>query len=246
MSNEKLYNKFAKYFDKIYSGKDYEREANFISGAIKSHKKTDQNSLLDVCCGTGRYIALLKNEFSITGLDINEGMLKIARTKIKGAKVIRADMKSFRLNKKFDVLICMFNSIPYNTNYEDLKKTLNNFYIHLKKGGVVIFDLDLNKNLEGNPVKLTLLKGKDWELGRISQKYIKGDNIFVDLIFLEKKNGKVDFGVDTHVMGCFEPIKVKNIMKGLGFETHIYSDYTNLKWNKNMKKSPIFVGVKMD
>ena len=40
MAKEQLYKKFAKYYDKIYSKKDYKKEVEFIEWAIKKHKKS--------------------------------------------------------------------------------------------------------------------------------------------------------------------------------------------------------------
>lgn len=50
----------------------------------------------------------------------------------------RADMVNFKLDKKFDVITCLFSSIGYVKTYEKLRQTIHNFANHLRKGGVVI------------------------------------------------------------------------------------------------------------
>ena len=67
-------------------------------------------------------------------------MLNEARKKNSQVKFFQADMQSFSLNEKFGAIICFFNSILYNKNPEEMKTTLTNFYNHLEKGGILIFD----------------------------------------------------------------------------------------------------------
>ena len=53
---------------------------------------------MDVACGTGSHAVILKNNFNITGVDINENMLKIAREKVPEANFIHGDMKNLELD----------------------------------------------------------------------------------------------------------------------------------------------------
>ena len=83
--------------------------------------------------------------FKILGIDINKEMLKIAREKVPDVEFKTGDMKRLDLGRKFDAVICMFSAMNYNVTLEELKLTLTNFYGHLNKGGVLIFDLGTNK-----------------------------------------------------------------------------------------------------
>lgn len=74
-----LYGSLAWCFDLISTGEDHEKEADFVRTAAKTHKKSDGNQLLDVCCGHGWHDYFLKRDFEITGLDLNERVLDIAR-----------------------------------------------------------------------------------------------------------------------------------------------------------------------
>ena len=55
MSNGQLYEKYAAYYDKIYSYVDYEGESKFINWAVNEHKTSSGVELLDVACGTGSH-----------------------------------------------------------------------------------------------------------------------------------------------------------------------------------------------
>jgi len=245
MTKEQLFKKFAKYYDKIYADKNYKEEVKFIKWAIKKYKKSMDKKLLDVACGTGNHAILLKGNYSVLGIDISNEMLKIAQKKVKGVKFVIGDMKKLNLKQKFDVIICMFSSINYNTNYEELEKTLRNFYKHLQKGGIVIFDVGFNKESwkEGYIIIKTVVD-KNLKIVRISQSRSKNSIFNLNFIFLIKEKGKFDFDIDQHKLGIFETNKVRKLMNKIGFKTFIYTDYTNKIWNKKLKKRPVFVGVK--
>lgn len=245
MTQEQLYKKFAKYYDKIYEKMDYKKEAEFIKWAVKTYKSSPGNELLDVACGTGAHAHFLKNDFKITGFDINEEMLKIAQEKLPDINFIEGDMKKMDLGLKFDVLICMFSAINYNTTLEELKITLNNFHGHLKDGGVLIFDMGLNKEnwIEGI-VSVDTVVDNDFKLARIWQSHLEKDVFNSSFVYLVKEEGVFDFEIDEHKLGVFGMEDVVNLMEKTGFEVFISSDFKDEAWQLGTGERPVFVGVK--
>src|SRR3990167_7289842 len=140
MEKELLYKQLAKYYDLVYSWKDYKKEALKIKSLIKKYKKSDGKELLDAACGTGEHLKYLKSNFYCTGMDISKEMLKIAKKNVKGAVFKQADIINFNINKKFDAILCLFSSIAYLKTYKNLEKSIKNFYKHLKNGGVIIIE----------------------------------------------------------------------------------------------------------
>src|ERR1039457_3545618 len=145
MQKQILYTDLARYYDLIYSWKDYQKEAATIQRLIARYKRSKGKDLLEVACGTGRHIQYLKDKFHVLGTDISAGMLGVARQNVKGMHFQRADMVTLNLGKEFDVILCLFSSIGYVKTSADLKRTLQNFGRHLKKGGVVIIEPWLTK-----------------------------------------------------------------------------------------------------
>ena len=247
MTEEQLYKKYAKYYDKIYSEKDYESEAEFIKWAVHKHKTSSGNNLLDVACGTGNHVQFLKDQFSIVGLDINPEMLKIAKKKNAKVKFIKGDMKNLDLDKsnKFDVIICMFAAIAYNLNYEELENTLKSFNTYLKPGGVLIFDLHIHEDYWlGDRVWVDTVVEKDFQVARISPSPKKKDVLDLNLILFVKDKGKIDFNIDHHQLGLFNVGKIIKVMKDSGFDPRIYAGFTKKPWNKKMKSPVVFIGIK--
>jgi len=130
------YKYFAKYYDEFYSNKDYAKEAEFLKKIIGN-----RHTILDVGCGTAIHMSLLeKNNYEVEGMDLNKEMLDISRTRVKG-KLYNGDMLDFSLNKKYDVIICMFAVINHLKNEAQLGKALSNFTTHLNSDGLIVIDL---------------------------------------------------------------------------------------------------------
>ena len=70
-----VYKQFAKYYDSMYSWKDYKAESERIRALIKMYKTSRGREILDAACGTGNHIQYLKKYFNITGLDMDLDML---------------------------------------------------------------------------------------------------------------------------------------------------------------------------
>jgi ubiquinone/menaquinone biosynthesis C-methylase UbiE len=245
MPKELMYNKFAKYYDKIYSELEYDKDVEFLEWLIQTHKKTDGNRLLDVACGTGNHAQYLANKFSVLGIDKSMEMLDIAKEKVKDAEFRLNDMRTFNLDEQFDVIICMFSSIGYNTSYEELEITLRNFHKHLHPGGVLIFDTWFHKKgwIEGFMNINTVIED-DLQLARISQSRSKENVGNFNMVFVIKDRGVIDFEIDQHKLLIIDIDKVKKLMKDIGFDTFVYAGATQEYWTKKTKKRPYFCGVK--
>ncbi len=245
MSHGQLYKKFATYYDKIYENVDYEGESEFINWAVKKHKTSPGIDLLDVACGTGSHALILKTNFNVTGVDINENMLEIAREKVPEADFIKGDMKKLELERKFDVIICIFSAIHYNINYSELENTLTNFYNNLENGGILIYDLSFNtENWIEGIVSVDTVVEEELKIARICQSKLKNGIFNANFVFLVKDEDKFDFDIDEHRLGVFEIDEVTKLMEKLGFKTYIYGDFTFNRWQNGNCQRPIFVGIK--
>jgi SAM-dependent methyltransferase len=245
MSEQELYRKFARYYDLIYKWMDYQGEAEFIKRVIDEFKKSEGDDLLDVACGTGNHAQYLQESFKIVGLDINKDMIDIAREKIPGMEFIQGDMKKLDLHREFDVIICLFSAINYHTTLNELEKTINLVYNHLKSGGIFIFDLGFcTENWEEGRMFVDAAVEGNLQLARISQSRLIDGVFNANFVFLVKEDGVMDFEIDQHQIGVFSTTDVEKIVTRIGFENHIYSDYNDLPWKEDSCDRPVFVCVK--
>lgn len=134
-----MFNKSAELYDLIYSFKDYESEASKIRDLIRS-EHPEARSILDVACGTGEHAQLLAKDFSVDGIDLDSTMVDIARRKVPSGRFFVANMSSFDVGHRYDVVQCLFSSIGYLTNPKDVVSAFQCFAKHLNPGGVVIVE----------------------------------------------------------------------------------------------------------
>jgi|GEM_PF-532851 len=215
----KTYNELAKYYDLTYLKKDYAKEIKLLTRFIFSNKKSWGRDLLDVACGTGRHISLLKNRFTCTGVDVSPAMLKEAKKNSRGVKFFKGDMKNFKLNKSFDVVTCLFSAIGHLKNYNELEKTIKNFSAHLKPGGVLLIEPWMT-NIDFNqaPYLLTY-ESEDLKIARLSVGKGNGDNMTFDFNFLVAEKGKpVKHFIDVMTLTKFDVKKTKKIMEKYGMK----------------------------
>lgn len=235
-----MYKEFADIYDLIYSFKDYKKEVKKIKKLIKKYKSTDGSELLDVACGTGEHLKYLEDSFICTGVDINEGILNVAKNKVIGATFKQADMVNFDLNKKFDVILSLFSSIGYIQTYANLEKTIVNFSNHLKQGGVVIIELWFTKSTYwvGHP-SMTTYDGDDIKIARLNTTKLENDLSVMEMHYLiVEKNKDVKYFVDKHELGLFEIDKTLEFMERAGLKVEFLKDGL-------MKERGLYIGVKM-
>jgi SAM-dependent methyltransferase len=133
------HDQWAKVYDMIYG--NYRDDVAFYLGEAKKAK----GKTLEVACGTGRiYLELLKQGLDTVGIDISEEMIAALKAKAEGMalkpKVHVADMRSFKLGERFNLIIVPFRSFLYNLTTEDQLKTLRNFREHLAPGGRLVLN----------------------------------------------------------------------------------------------------------
>lgn len=116
---------------------EYEEETELFIKVIKEHSRIEPNTLLHLGCGAGGNDYTFKMHFKVTGVDISEGMLEIARKQNPEVTYIYDDMRSIELRECFDA-VAIPDSIGYMTTLEDLRSAVLTAYMHLKPGGVLL------------------------------------------------------------------------------------------------------------
>ena len=69
-------------------------------------------------------------------------MLSIARQKLPHVRFYRQDMRNFRLANRFDVIICVFDSINHLVKFGDWQKVFRRVAAQLKDDGLFILDVN--------------------------------------------------------------------------------------------------------
>ncbi len=136
-----MFSESAEFYDTIYAFKDYASESAQIAALIRSvHPQT--RTVLDVGCGTGEHVRFLAIEqgFEVDGLDLDAGLLAVARRKLPAARFFEADMGDFALGRQYDAILCLFSSIGYLVTLERVRRAFECFRRHLGPGGVALVE----------------------------------------------------------------------------------------------------------
>ncbi len=108
----------------------------------KEQPRSEQKAILELGCGTGIVLRTLSAQYDTVGIDLSPAMIRIARKNDARSRYHIADMRSFALPKKFDVIIAAFDTINHLLNFQDWRKAFARVAAHLKEGGVFIFDIN--------------------------------------------------------------------------------------------------------
>ena len=132
------YREYARVYDQHIGARD---EPAVVQRLIRRHRSSAV-SVLEFACGTGAILAPLSKHYDIYGVDISEPMLAVARAKLEHGSFVKGDMCRVRLKQRFDVVLCVFNSINHLQRFSDWKLLFRNAYRHLNPGGLFIFDIN--------------------------------------------------------------------------------------------------------
>ncbi|HVC27639.1 MAG TPA: class I SAM-dependent methyltransferase [Nitrososphaerales archaeon] len=252
MGRRALYSQLGKYYDRIYWWKDYDQEVDFLVKVFRKYGIQGRR-VLEVACGTGNHSkVLVERGYEVTGVDVSDQMLRIARSKVKGrAKFVQGDMRDLDLavDGKYDAAICLFSSISYNLTIRDLKRTIQGLYNHLGEPGVVVFDTHFTKKgfIDGH-------RGEDiFDDGRVIGARLgvskrEGDVGQVSFSYLVKDGPKtIVLRNDVHRLGLFDHEDFLRTMREVGFvETGAYLEWTFKKAKEeNQFRDVVFAGRKL-
>jgi SAM-dependent methyltransferase len=212
-----MFTKTAKYYDVVYSYKDYVAESQLITSII-SERVEGAKTLLDVACGTGKHLKYLVKRFDCTGIDLDEEMLAIASERAPGTPLHHGDMCDFDLGEHFDAVLCLFSSIGYTKTVERMEQAISTMANHLKSGGILLVEpwltpeawlvghKDSNTYETDEFIVTRMMVSEPIERGRLVLEYMIGDSSGISRV------------TETHEMGWFTHDEDLNSFKKAGLD----------------------------
>lgn len=194
----------AKIYDAIYSFKDYGRECEILEREIRRHKRAPGNALLDIACGSGRHIDLLKDRFEVEGLDLQPELLEVARQRNPDVKFYDGDMTSFQLNRKFDIVTCLFSAIGYVKTNDRLIASIRCMSEHLNPGGVLLLEPWFSADtFHVGKVHAVFVDLPDLKIARMNVSQISDGLSILDFHYLIGTSTGIDTFEERHELGLF-------------------------------------------
>jgi ubiquinone/menaquinone biosynthesis C-methylase UbiE len=200
-----MFSKSAHLYDAIYrSFHDFEAEFARLHQLIAVAKQSTGNALLDVASGTGPHLAYWARQYSVEGLDLDPAMLAVARERAPDIPLHQADMATFDLGKRFDVIACLGSALPSVRTVERLDATISTFARHLQPGGVALVE--------------PFFPPESWDVGRVSALFVdeparkiarmnvaerEGDLAVLNFHYLVATTAGVEHFTERHELGLF-------------------------------------------
>jgi ubiquinone/menaquinone biosynthesis C-methylase UbiE len=166
---------FVRAYDALYAA-----EPPQIAGDVAFYEHLARETggpLLELGCGTGRItLALAEGGFDITGIDVSDGMLAMARRKAAACPasvrdrltLINQDMSQLNLGRRFDLAFVPFRSFQHLLTIDQQQQSLEAIRRHLEPTGHLalhLFDPRLDLLIDPNTA-LPGASGSHPETGR--------------------------------------------------------------------------------
>lgn len=136
MSN---YDVIAQFYDTVVE--DPAKKSLWLKQLIRTYNP-HAKSVLELACGTGSILTILSKDYYVVGLDKSAEMLNVARMKLPDIEFIQTDMSNFVLKQKFDVILCIYDSINHLLDFSEWQSMFAKVAEHLNPGGLFIFDMN--------------------------------------------------------------------------------------------------------
>jgi SAM-dependent methyltransferase len=135
------YAEFARFYDQIMGDRGPVIER--VRGYLRRYQP-DAGSLLELGCGTGAVLAgLAGGGLRVTGVDQSPEMLAHAAARnLPGVRLVTADITGFSLGTRFDVVICVFDTLNHLAAFGAWAAMFGQVDAHLAEGGLFVFDVN--------------------------------------------------------------------------------------------------------
>lgn len=230
-----LYHKYAQWWHTLSTPEEYEEEANLYWNLIKAHK-TNVRTALELGSGGGNNAFYLKKHLQMTLVDKSADMLATSQSLNPECNHIQGDMRSIKLEQKFD-LVFIHDAIGYMTTEQDLAKVFQVAYEHLPKNGLLLLVPDDFKETfttgtyhGGNDLENGSVRYLEWVLDQDPN-----DNLVeVEYLYIMKDaQGNTQTAHDSAIYGLFSKEVWKQLLNEAGFEVSFEPiEHTEIETNE--------------
>ena len=214
-----LYRQSVEAYELLHAarGKDYGREAAAVAERIR-RRRPEARTVLDVACGSGLHLAAFQDQgFEVEGVDLSDGMLAAARARLPGVALHQGDMRTFRLGRRFDAVVCLFSSIGYMTTLDDLAAAIATMGEHLLPGGVLVVEPWFEPGAwHDGSVFSEAAKAGDFAVARVSRSWREGDESLIEMLYSVARPDRAWSFTELHRMGLFTTEQQLEVYRAAG------------------------------
>jgi SAM-dependent methyltransferase len=206
-------------YDLEYAHKDYAGECARIVELVRA-RTPDARTLVDVACGTGKHLELLRPHFDeVEGVDLDEGMLAVARERLPGVPLHHGDMRTFDLGRRFDAVTCLFSSIGFARDVDDLSAAARQLAAHVAPGGVLLVEpwITPERWIPNRP-HLLAAERDDVVLARVTISGVDGRISSIDMHYMVGTPAGLEQFVNHLEFGLFTEDEMRAAFEGAGLD----------------------------
>jgi len=197
------YSRSAYLYDSYIPRTDYAEGARRLTARVRD-LNPEARSLLDVGCGSGKYLDHLRHSFACEGLDLSDGFVEIARQRCPDVPIHKANMIDFDLDRRFDVISCLFVAIAYTGSLENMERAIANMARHLNPGGVLMIEPWVYpENFWDRRLTVENIEDGDMRLSRMFVARREGALSVYDIHYLVGTPDGVEHFVEREELGLF-------------------------------------------
>lgn len=190
---------------------EYSHWCNHVTDLMHRYARRPLRTLLNMGCGGGKNVFNLKRNFDVTGIDISDSMLDLAKQLNPDCTFIKADMRRLDLGIRFDAVL-IDDAISYMTRRDDLEAVFKMADRHLLPGGVMVVTPDVTKeSFVQNRTQVTHSRksttSEELEIVFIENNFDPDttDCSFEGLmVYLIRERGELRIETDRHILGLYE------------------------------------------
>ena len=199
-------------------GKDYAREAAAVTERIR-RRRPEARTVLDVACGSGLHLAAFAEAgWDVEGVDLSEPMLAAAAARLPEVALHAADMRTFRLDRRFDAVVCLFSAIGYMRSLDDLAVAVANMGEHLQPGGVLVVEPWFEPDgWHDGAVFSEATKAGGLAVSRVSRSWREGDESVIEMLYAVATPERTSSFTELHRMGLFTVDQQLDVYRAAGF-----------------------------
>ncbi len=223
INSKDTYKLFAEYYD-LYTAR-YAEDLDFYLSFCNKHDR-----ILEIGCGTGRVLKpFLDAGYKITGVDISDEMLEIAKGKFREFEMsgqltlLNHDFSNGKHKDQFDKALVTF----YIFNYliKEPITFLKNIYNSLAEDAIILFDLFYPQSILNNNAENKLIE-HDIEINNrkinLRDKRQIENNIEHRIQIYRENSKEIQIETDRKY---YNPKEIKELLEQSGFNNVLFSVY---------------------
>ncbi len=216
-----MFRQTARFYDALYSWKDYPAENERLLALFDS-RAPNARTLLDVACGTGVHLALLRDWYEVEGADLDPTMLEVAAERLPGVPLHEADMVTLDLGREFDLVTCLFSSIGYTVTRERLRQAAASMARHVAPGGLLVVEPWITPDAwMPEHVHALFVDEPELKIARMNLGAPLGDSIVLEFEYLVATPEGIDRFTERHEVGMFTDEEYLEAFEAAGLEVEL-------------------------